>query len=99
MSMRIVFLETYESHEPGKDYFIERTLAQRLCEKGVAQPYMVYHKERVEEATKLAQRAAAAAEATLKAESKKKTAPKKKPIKRLPAKRTKKIEKAVTIEK
>jgi len=97
MTMRIVYLQTHESHESGKDYFIEVTLARRLCEKGIAIPYAVYHKERIEAETIAKQGAAAAAEAEKKKSAKKPAAKKAASKKKPPVKRTKKIEKAVTL--
>ena len=41
--MRILMLNNYDIYEKGQDYNqVERTLARRLCEMGVAIPYSVY---------------------------------------------------------
>lgn len=42
MSMRITYLKDHDGHKAYKDYFIERTLARRLCENGVALPHVTY---------------------------------------------------------
>lgn len=42
MSMHITYLKDHDGHKAYKDYFVERTLARRLCENGVALPYVTY---------------------------------------------------------
>lgn len=42
--MRITYLKDHDGHKAHKDYFVERTLARRLCENGVALPYVTYLK-------------------------------------------------------
>lgn len=54
MSMRITYLKDHDGHKAYKDYFVERTLARRLCENGVALPYVTYA-ERVKKATEAAE--------------------------------------------
>lgn len=51
MSMRITYLKDHDGHKAHKNYFVERTLARRLCENGVALPYVTYM-ESVKKATK-----------------------------------------------
>lgn len=56
MSMRITYLKDHDGHKAYKDYFVERTLARRLCENGVALPHVTYMesiKKTTEEALKL----------------------------------------------
>lgn len=56
MSMRITYLKDHDGHKAHKDYFIERTLARRLCENGVALPHVTYMesiKKATEEALRL----------------------------------------------
>lgn len=67
MSMRITYLKDHDGHKAYNDYFVERTLACRLCENGVALPYVTY-KESVEKATEVALKEKAAAEEKKKAE-------------------------------
>ena len=67
MSMRITFLKDHDGHKANKDYFIERTLACRLCENGVALPYSTYM-ESVKKATEVALKEKIAAEEKKKAE-------------------------------
>ena len=51
MSMRITYLKDHDGHKMYRDYFVERTLARRLCENGVALPYITYlEKKKAEEA-------------------------------------------------
>jgi hypothetical protein len=45
MSMRIVYLKTHDGNKPGTDKFTERSLARRLCESGVALPYVTWRKQ------------------------------------------------------
>ena len=59
--MRITFLKDHDGHKANKDYFIERTLACRLCENGVALPYSTYI-ESVKKATEVALKEKAAEE-------------------------------------
>ena len=53
MSMRITYLKDHDGHKAHKDYFVERTLACRLCENGVALPYVTYL-EQIKKATAVA---------------------------------------------
>ena len=67
MSMRITFLKDHDGHNAYKDYFIERMLACRFCENGIALPYSTYM-ESVKKATEVALKEKAAAEEKKKAE-------------------------------
>lgn len=42
MSMRVVYLENHDGHKQDHDYFIERTLARRLCDSNIVLPYVTY---------------------------------------------------------
>ncbi len=61
MTMRVVYLRDHDGHKADKEYFVERTLGRRLCENGVAIPFVDYEKKQE-----------AAAEARAKAEAEKK---------------------------
>ena len=45
MTMRVVYLKNHEGHKANKEYYIERTLGRRLCDNGVATPYVTYQKD------------------------------------------------------
>ena len=36
--MRIVFNKDFDGHKAGKEYYVERSLARRFCEDGIAIP-------------------------------------------------------------
>ena len=77
--MHIVFLKAYDIYKAKADYILERTLAARMCEMGLAVPYSVYLDiQAKEKAAKI--KAAEAAKA--KAKAKKETATSKKVAKR-----------------
>lgn len=69
MSMRITFLKDHDGHKINKDCFIERTLACRLCENGIALPYSTYIESiKAAKETALKEKAIADAEERKKAE-------------------------------
>lgn len=50
MTMRITYLQDHDGHKVGKNYFVERTLAQRLCKNGKALPFVVAEAKKIETA-------------------------------------------------
>ncbi len=42
MTMRIVFQKDYDGYKKDQDCYVDRTLARRFCEKGVAITYSQY---------------------------------------------------------
>jgi len=40
MTMRVVYLRDHDGHKAGKDYSVEETLGARVCEIGIAMPYI-----------------------------------------------------------
>lgn len=53
MTMHITYLRDHDGHKQDKSYYVERTLARRLCENDIALPYMVAESKKIETATLL----------------------------------------------
>ena len=48
MTMHIHFLKQHDDNKPGTHKFVERTLGRRLCDNGVALPFITYEAQRLE---------------------------------------------------
>ena len=42
--MHVVYLQDHDGHKKNKDYMVEPTLGRRLCNNGVAIPYVTHLK-------------------------------------------------------
>jgi hypothetical protein len=47
--LHVVYIVDHDGHKKGKEYTIERTLGERVCEKGLAMPYSDWVQKKVEE--------------------------------------------------
>ena len=89
MTMHIVYLKNHDGNERGTAKFTETSLARRLCDNGVAVPFVVWYEKQAKEAE---QKAVAKA-------AKKEKAKAKKPVQQKPKRRSIFPEKAVRVEK